>query len=150
MAGTIGADVKALYEDYSAEQVRIVEYRCHACKMVNRVAVLPWSPQIAKVVCRNKNCERLQEVETRESFMMGREFSDHLLEGYSRNDFEKRKPVTNSRVVAGPAEAVMEEHRRKRAEEKRRRIEAEVDAVRRAFSEGEKVRTIYGDATLIN
>ena len=44
-------------ENLSRENVIIGTVRCESCGYPNRVAVLPWSPQVAKVRCAQQNCE---------------------------------------------------------------------------------------------
>lgn len=43
-------------DNLSRENVHVGKIRCEKCGWVNTVAVLPWSPQVAKVRCSHQNC----------------------------------------------------------------------------------------------
>lgn len=43
-------------DNLSRENVIIGQVRCERCGYVNRVSVMPWSPQVAKVRCAHQNC----------------------------------------------------------------------------------------------
>lgn len=79
-----------LGENLSRENVSIGTVRCESCGYPNRVAVLPWSPQVAKVRCAQQNCGHVFTVHS-ESRTAGDALEELVEEQYARAE-QKSSP----------------------------------------------------------
>lgn len=58
----LGLEGLKILDEIKPEDVTFVQYRCN-CGLPHKVAVLPYSPRVAKHHCRE--CNRVNEIETR-------------------------------------------------------------------------------------
>lgn len=79
----------ALVETPGRDEIESKGVRCEGCGFGFKVAVMPWSPRIAKAAC--PRCDRVTEIETRPS---GMDFIDRAIEeGEDQAKMRKRRSV---------------------------------------------------------
>lgn len=87
-------------DNLSRENVSIGKVRCERCGYVNTVAVLPWSPQVAKVRCAHQNCGYVFVVHS-EGRTAGDALEEAVDEQYARAE-QRSHPKAFSKAPADP------------------------------------------------
>lgn len=115
---------------------RAIYYHCPSCGFRNTCMVLPHSPTIAKHVCANENCERTNDVKTRETFES--HIGDHVGEGKDRNRIAGKARAWSNDTALSKLRA-----------QSRQRAMMEMREIEKAYGRTE-VDSPWGKATLIN